>query len=62
MVWMDCVTWSILLSMGASLLCLDVGITLATTVPVYLEMMDVTDPVGFSLVLDLPSLFPTKVQ
>lgn len=54
---MDCDTWSILLHMDVVLFHLDTGIMLATTVPAYLEMMDVTEPVGFRLVLELPSVF-----
>lgn len=60
MLWMDCDTWSVLLYMDVVLVCLDIGIMLATTVPGYLEMMDIIDPVGFNLVLELPCL-PTKV-
>lgn len=55
--WMGCDTWSILLRMDVVLFRLDTGIVLATTVPAYLEMMDVTDPVGFRSVLELPSVF-----
>ena len=46
--------------MDVVLLCLDIGIMLATAVPGYLEMMDFIDPVVYSLVLELPSVFPRR--
>jgi len=55
---MGCDTQSVLLCLGVIFLCLDIDITLATIVPGYLEVMDLTDAVGFTSVLGLPAVFP----